>query len=431
MDKQILDVLESQNPWWFGREFTSGVDRLDSYPRLREYLKAPEIMLILGVRRGGKSTIAYQLVKKLLMEDVPAKSILYMNLDEPILENKSDDPVFLRETIGEHMSHNPKEDKYYIFVDEVQLNNHWAHTAKVIYDTEKKAKLILTGSTSTLIQSEGSTRLSGRYFQTTIYPLTFTEYLRFRGANKPTRTETRLHFEEYLKYGGFPRVVLEESTSLKEDLLKNYYQAIYMRDIILPKKIKNNKELFDLLYYIISNPGKQFSYKKVGEILGMDTKTVQEYINHAEEAYLLTTTTKYDKSVRKQAANQKKIYCADTGLINAVSFRFREEKGRLLENLTHQALKRRYDNIYYHKGQHECDFLVKEGLKITQAIQVTLTMKDPETKTREMKGLLEAMETHKLKEGLIITENENRTITIDGKKITVKPAHQWLLENTQ
>ncbi len=186
--------------------------------------------------------------------------------------------------------------------------------------------------------------------------------------------------------------------------------------------------MFDLLYFILSNVGKLFSYNRIAKIRGVATDTVKEYLRYAEESYLISSIMKYDASVKKQLINPKKLYGLDTGMINSISFKFSENKGRLLENLVYVNLLRRNRRIYYSKGMGECDFLIKPGLKITAAIQVTLSLKEESVRKREIKGLLEAMKKHDLKEGIILTELENEIIKINGKKIVVQPVYRWLLK---
>ncbi|MFH1054561.1 MAG: ATP-binding protein [Candidatus Altiarchaeota archaeon] len=428
MEDNLKEALEKQNPWWFGKEFECGINRLESYPQLEKFMGTPEVLLLLGARRTGKSTLLSQLIKTLLDGKTPPEAIVFANLDDPLLQSRSKDPSFLGGLIEHYLTKAGDCKRLYVFIDEVQNNDYWVQTVKTVYDTQKKVKLVLTGSTSTLLQGEGSTRLSGRYFHTVIFPLSFKEFLEFKEIKKPTLAEKNILFEEYLKYGGFPRVVLEKGKGLKHEILKNYFQTIYLKDIVYPHKIRNNREVFDLLYFILSNVGKPFSFANMAKTLGIAAQTVGEYIAYAENSYLIHTINKYDKSVRKQLANQKKTYCIDTGLASSVSFRFLEDRGRLLENLVYLALKRRYEDIFYHKSRYECDFLIKERLKITHAIQVSLTLKDEETRKREVRGLLEAMDEHKLREGLIVTANESMRIKEGGKRITVKSAHEWLLE---
>ena len=425
MDEKITIALERQNPWWFGKAFYTGVDRLHWYPGLSKYIKAREILLLTGARRTGKSTLTYQIIKKLLNKNIPPECILYINLDEPLLQSKSKDPAYLIELIESYMALK-KPATLYLFIDEIQNYDYWVQTIKTLFDTSDNVKIILTGSTSTVLTKKISTRLSGRYFAITVYPLTFNEYLDFNNIHKPTTIEKLLHFNNYLEFGAFPRVVLEKDNELKQEILRNYFQTIYLKDIIYPNNLRNNKDVFDLLYFVISNIAKPFSYSNIAKTLGISSETVKEYIQCAEDSYLIYLLTKYDNSIKKQLANPKKIYCTDTGLVNSISFKFSQDKGWLLENLIFMTLKKQNMELYYHKKRYECDFLIKDALKITGAVQVSLTLEDESTKNREIRGLMEAMNTHNLQQGLIITQEESGKLRINDKEIQIIPVYEWL-----
>jgi predicted AAA+ superfamily ATPase len=428
MDENAKIALERQNPWWFGKEFDTGIDRLPWYPGITKFMKAREVLLLLGARRTGKSTLVYQIIRNLLNNRIPPEAILFINLDEPLFQSKSKDPMYLTEIIEYYLAQKKSIPAFYLFIDEIQNHDYWVQTIKTLYDTRKNIKIILTGSTSTLLQKEISTRLSGRYFHIIVYPLSFREYLSFKKLQKPATIEKLQYFNDYLEFGAFPRVVLEDDKDLKQELLKNYFQTIYLKDIIYPNNLRNNKDVFDLLYFLISNIGKNFSYSNIAKTLGIAVETVKEYIGCAENSYLIYTLTKYDASVKKQLANPKKIYCLDTGLVNSISFRFSENKGRLIENLVYMSLIKEKKEIYYHRENYECDFLIKEGMKIKHAVQVTLSLKDETSRKREIRGLVEAMDAYNLKEGLIITEKEAEIISLDKKKIVIKPIYEWLDE---
>ena len=425
MDEKITIALERQNPWWFGKAFYTGVDRLHWYPGLSKYIKAREILLLTGARRTGKSTLTYQIIKKLLNKNIPPECILYINLDEPLLQSKSKDPAYLIELIENYMALK-KPATLYLFIDEIQNYDYWVQTIKTLFDTSDNVKIILTGSTSTVLTKKISTRLSGRYFAITVYPLTFNEYLDFNNIHKPTTIEKLLYFNNYLEFGAFPRVVLEKDNELKQEILRNYFQTIYLKDIIYPNNLRNNKDVFDLLYFVISNIAKPFSYSNIAKTLGISSETVKEYIQYAEDSYLIYLLTKYDNSIKKQLANPKKIYCTDTGLVNSISFKFSQDKGWLLENLIFMTLKKQNMELYYHKKRYECDFLIKDALKITGAVQVSLTLEDESTKNREIRGLMEAMNIHNLQQGLIITQEESGKLRINDKEIQIIPVYEWL-----
>ena len=136
----------------------------------------------------------------------------------------------------------------------------------------------------------------------------------------------------------------------------------------------------------------------------------------------------YVNSIIKQNLGEKKLYCIDNGLINAVSFKFSDDRGRLLENLVFLELKRREKELYYHKEKQECDFVVLDKMTVVEAIQVTESMDNAKTRKREISGLIDAMKTYKLKKGLIVTANQFEDIKEDGYDIKIRPAWLWLLE---
>ena len=284
MEPQLQVALEKQNPWWFAKTIPISEPRLKYYPQLQKYFATPEILVILGARRTGKSTLLYQLIDSL---KVTPEAILFANLDEPLFQSRAEDPSFLSTLIEEYMIQHQNVPKFYIFIDEIQNYKYWVQTIKTFHDVGRKIKFILTGSTSSLLKNAVSARLSGRYFNLIIYPLTFHEYLEFTHQPKPSLLQKRQSLSQYLQFGGFPRVVLEKDESLKQDLLKNYFQTIYLKDIIFPHNINNNKDVFDLLYFVLSNLGTPFSYTNIAKILNISTDTVKEYLSYAEQSYLL------------------------------------------------------------------------------------------------------------------------------------------------
>jgi hypothetical protein len=184
-----------------------------------------------------------------------------------------------------------------------------------------------------------------------------------------------------------------------------------------------------MTHYLISNISKETSYTALKNTFGLSNAiTIKEYIGYLEDCYLLFPVSKFDYSLKKQLVNPKKIYCIDHGLAHNISFRFSENAGRQLENVVFLHLRRKVKGIYYYKNNYECDFLVVNKLKVTRAIQVCHSIADPETRERELKGLLEAMENHNLAKGFIITNDEEETIEKNGSMIYVVPAWKFLLD---
>ena len=204
------------------------------------------------------------------------------------------------------------------------------------------------------------------------------------------------------------------------------------KDIVERFKVSDVKKIQILAKLIFESTSREISYTNLSnkvKSLGfsMGKSTIIDYLSYFEEAYLFFQVLKYEYSFQKQLGSIKKVYCIDNGLLNSVSFSFSENKGKLLENLVFLALRGAKKEVYYNRGKFECDFVVKEKNKVIQAIQVTYEL-NSENREREVKGLFEAMNKFKLKEGLILTYNEEKKIEIDKKKIFVKPIWKWLLE---
>jgi len=185
--------------------------------------------------------------------------------------------------------------------------------------------------------------------------------------------------------------------------------------------------------YFLTNLGGLFSYNKLKKNLSLGSvNTVKSYTEHLENSFLIFTINLFSYSLKQQAVAPKKAYYLDNGLANAVSFRFSRDKGKFLENLVFVELKRRDEDIYYYKTKNnlEVDFLLKKE-ESKQLIQVSQNLKENKTKEREVKSLTTALKELKLKQGLILTEDEEEIISLKGIKIVVQPVYKWLLTSTK
>ncbi|HNO26729.1 MAG TPA: ATP-binding protein, partial [Leptospiraceae bacterium] len=229
-------------------------------------------------------------------------------------------------------------------------------------------------------------------------------------------------YDVYLKQGGFPDYIKYEDS----EFLKRTYDDIIYKDIIVRFGIKEIKSFRLLSNYIFSNFTKEISFNGLKNLLGFKSSvTVRDYVSFLEESYLVFELNKYDFSLKKQYAAGKKIYVIDNGMREQIAFSNSEDRGRLLENLVFLELKKRNKEIYYFKNKHECDFIVFERNRISSAFQVTLKL--GENKDRELNGLYEAMDMFELKEGTVISEYEEKKITVDKKKISVIPYWKWCI----
>ncbi len=210
------------------------------------------------------------------------------------------------------------------------------------------------------------------------------------------------------------------------------YESILYRDIIARYKISNDMAIRKLVFFLASNNSKETSYNSLRKLLGVGSaSTISDYCSYLENSYLCFFINRYNDSVKSQLQSPKKAYFIDPAISTMLGFRFSEDKGRLLENLVFLELKRRNFEIYYHHEDKECDFIVREGIKTLYAIQVCQSLSSPDTKERELAGLLEALIRFSLEEGYILTEYEEGTEIIKNNeseyKIKIIPVWKWLL----
>ncbi len=384
------------------------------------YLIGNEIVIITGIRRCGKSTLLKIISKKI------NKKKIYISFDDVRftdfkIENFQDIEEFAKETHGVNSD-------IVFFLDEIQNIPSWERWVNNLFS--KNIKVFITGSNSSLLSSEISTFLTGRNKVIKLYPFSFKEFLKFKKVlDNPKTSNERITllkvFEEYFEKGGFPLIIKNNDLELS----KQYFEDIVNKDIILRYNIKKIKELNDLILYLFSNVGKIYSYSTLKMISGIKSLSmIKNYIEYMKGVFLASTINRFDYSIKKQKVSSSKFYVLDNCFLKTVAFNFIENKGQRLENLVFIELLKSGFELYYHLDKNECDFIIKKGLKITNAIQVCLNLDNPLTKKREITGLLEAMQKYNLKEGLILTLDKESEENINNKKIIIKPVWKWLLE---
>lgn len=417
MDSRILKEIILQQK----REFERKEDfvRRDILDKIEDYLKMPHAIVISGLRRSGKSTLLKEIKNNFYKNEI----VYYFNFeDEHLVNFNVEDFNLLYETFVELFG----KHKIFFF-DEIQNIKGWELFVRKMYD--RGFKFILTGSNSSMLSRELGSRLTGRYISIELQPFSFKEFLSFKNIKVPRHilTEDRAliknAFNNYLENGGIPEYLIYNNN----ELLKTLYENILYRDILVRYGLNDEKSLKELALYLFSNYGTEISYNKLKAMLNLGSlNTVKNYVHYLENSYLIFTIPKYEYSIKKQIYSPKKIYVIDNSLINLISFGFSQNIGKILENVVFIELKRRNNEVYYHKDKHECDFIITQNRNILIAIQVTLNLKN--NKEREYNGLLEALDAYKLNTGLILTENEDYEEIVQNKKIVVKPIWKWLLE---
>ena len=429
--REILEILTDWNFW--GRELDTGIKREIYLNRLKELSKINEIVVISGVRRGGKSTLLLQFCKSMIKGNVDKKDILFINFEDPRFKNL--DLELMNKIYDIYLTELGPNPEQYVVLDEVQVIAGWEKFARYLHEN-KKVHVFITGSSSKLLSSEYATVLAGRHVDAKIYPLSFSESLEFKGIHIKNRVDMvanrhkiKRFLSKYIKLGGFPKVNLLQREQDKMMVLNTYFMDIIIKDVVRRYKVKETEKLEELAKYYLSNVSSLQSFNKIKNVLNLSLDTVERFSYYLSNAYLLFFVKKFSYSVKEQILNPKKVYCIDPGLRSAVGFTFSTDLGRMAENIVFTELKKGDKDIYYWKdsSQKEVDFLLKVGKKVKQLIQVCWNMDDEETKKREVKSLLKAMEEFKLKKGLIITEDYEKEEKIGNKKIIYKPLWEWLI----
>ena len=387
---------------------------------IEKYIISKQVVIISGIRRCGKSSLLF-LIKQMMNLD--ESEYCYFNFDD---ERIIADISVLEKIYDLHIEVYGKEP--ILFFDEIQNISSWEKFVNRLY--EKGSKIFVTGSNANLLSSEISTSLTGRNKIIELFPFSFNEYLRFTGNefdfNRITTKSKSLiikEFNYYFEKGGFPLVIKEDDI----ELINSYFQDILYRDIISRYRLTQVNEIKQIGLYFAANVGKLFSYSTLQKISGVKSlSSIKDYLYYYNQSYLFFYLKKFDFSLKKQIMNPKKVFTIDPGFANRIGTNFSENKGRILENIVFLELLRRAKDVFYHSSKNECDFVIKEGLEIVEAIQVCYLIVDNNQK-REYAGLQEAMQTYNLQKGLLLTYDTESTIVIDTKEIIITPVWKWLL----
>lgn len=412
--KQIIleqqEILHAQNKRYVQRNIAD------------EWLQTSEILIISGIRRCGKSVLMQQIRDRLVEKD------FFFNFDDERLANfKLDDFQKLQECFVELFG---EQHTYYF--DEIQNIEGWERFVRRLYNAGNK--IVITGSNARMLSREFGTHLTGRYIQVEIYPFSFQEYLAMNEipVNAKTlytttgRATMVKSFVKYMECGGFPKFLQDGSVSY----LTSLYESIIYRDILTRNGLTNEKEMLELMFYLASNATKRVTYSSLGKVVGIQhPDTIKNYLEYIQQTYLISQLFRYDPSVKKQMMSPKKIYFVDNAIIKRIGFNATENNGVFLENLVFIELKRRGWDVYYYADKKECDFIVRKGLHISDAYQVTLKMDSPQTREREIAGVREAMQAYSLSKGYILTFEGKETINFDdGTIVEVVPVWEWILQ---
>ncbi len=386
----------------------------------RKALDKDLIKVIIGPRRAGKSVFALQLLQGL--------HFAYLNFDDERLVNIADYDDLLKAIIQVY-----GDTRCFLF-DEIQNLQRWELLVNRLQ--RRGYNLILTGSNSKLLSAELASHLTGRYLQFQILPFSFTEFLKAKDfvldesiGLKAKQGILLAHLDQYLFSGGFPEVVVKGVD--QQGYLKTLFDGILFKDIVKRYKVRHPQRLYDLGLYLLTNHSNEFSLSRLKTFLDFKSvHTVENYFVYLKEAFLVFDTERFSFKVREKMKSPRKVYGYDTGMIQAVKFRTSPDRGRLLENLVATNLLRTRSEFYYYKTKDgkEVDFVIKEGLEISELLQVAYEMSsDPQLEKREMGALLKGAKELGCDNLTLLTWDQEGERIVNGKKVRILPVWRWIV----
>ena len=392
-----------------------------------------KIITLTGVRRSGKSSILLNVIEQ-LRQTTPTEQIVYLNFEDERLDLSGDELDLILQAYRELY---PDADlsQCYFFFDEIQNIPQWPQFIRRMDDTLSR-HLFITGSNSKLLGTEIATALRGRTLRYDVYPLSFTEYLTFKDITPDLYSSASVAqingaFEQFLFQGGFPEIALFDDTEIQRKIITEYFDVMIYRDLIERYQESNTQALRFFLRRCIEGITSPLSINKVhNELksagLRLTKDKLHQYLDQASAIYLLQIAYKYDPSLVKRELGDKKAYIVDNGFMTAFSWRAGQDRGKLLENLVAMELRKQGKALHFIKNGQECDFVIQQDTGELLPIQVSYDIGDPDTRAREVSGLIAACRFTQAEQGLILTMDQEDHFEQDGISITVLPVWKYL-----
>lgn len=384
-------------------------------------LNSPQAQVVIGVRRSGKSTLCMQTLLNSNIE------FAYADFDDERLAG-----------LGTSQLNDVLEILYkiygnfkYVFFDEIQNIEGWPLFVNRLL--RNKLHVVLTGSNAKLLSSDLATHLTGRSNEINLYPFSFAEFCTMKGVDYNQRTtkgiaEQRKTFDEYLQQGGFPELI---NIKNGKKYITNLVGNILKRDIEQRYNIAYPAQFEKLAHHLLNVAPYIITVSELAEIFNFKSPhTVRNYVAYLKQAYLLIGINKFSPK-SKMRVTQEKIYAVDVALMNQRENAFAGENlGWRLETivLSHLIRKCQYEgwDVYYLKERYgECDFVVCNGNRVLQCIQVSYDISAEKTRNREINGLLLANRQTKCENLLLLTDHEYSGIEKNGHKISIRPVYEW------
>ncbi len=354
--------------------------------KIRGFYKSDLIKVITGIRRCGKSYFMRSVMQDLMNNGVLEKDIVYLNLDKRGLKGIKT-PKQLEDAIEARIL---DDDFKYIFIDEVQNVKNYEEVVNAFRE-DGNYSIFITGSNSYLLSGELVTKLTGRYIEIEMFTLTFYEYLDMKKfLNIEVSSNPMDEFIEYIRFGGFPKVLEFPNEDDKLTYVTSVIEQIMQKDIKRHRRIKNKSVFERIKTYVINNFGATTSlssieeYFEKNEHVKIKRETINRYIEILENAKIIYKCPRFDVKSKSSMKGEQKYYLADLGIYFANNVDGRINYGPVLENILYTYLKMKNYQVSVGKiGKLECDFIVRKNRDAYYYLQVAMTIMDEKTEQRE------------------------------------------------
>lgn len=387
-------------------------------------LDSPQAQVVIGVRRSGKSTLCYNALTR------KGVKFAYINFDdERLVSLTADDLNDVLEVL-----YKINGDFKYLFIDEIQNIDEWYLFVNRLL--RRQIHVVITGSNAKLLSGELATHLTGRHHAITLYPFSFAEYCAVKGVDARSMSTLaiatrREAFDEYLHRGGFPELLYIGN---ERDYINGLVDNIIKRDIEHRFRVSYESAFEQMSQHLLNIAPAIVVDKSIQEQFGFKSvHTAKNYVGYLKQAYLLVGLHKYSAKSRMRLTGEK-VYPIDVALMNKRHDAFAGENlGWRLETIVYLELLRRYksrgmDIFYYSERSSECDFVVCEGNRAILAVQVSYDISGEKTRRREIAGLTMVAKKIGCDNLLLLTDHERDDIEHDGYKISIRPVHEYALE---
>ena len=384
-----------------------------------------------GVRRCGKTFLFFDTIRQLVAGGVDRCRIIYLNFEDDRLQPVQAADLDLVLRCWREVFPQASDGRLYLFLDEVQSAPGWERWVRRVCDTED-ASVFVTGSSSRLLTRDLSSAMRGRSVTFEVFPLGFREFLVFRGVqyeayNARSESRVRAAFEDYLRWGGFPEVVLAEP-AMRPLILEEYASVMLHRDLVERNAIRNEALMHAFLRHCFRNTASLFSGSKLhrdfqSQGFEISKNTVFDYARLLEDAGLIFLLPRHEESLRKQARNPKKLHVVDPGLISAFKAGADRDVGHKLETAVFLECRRRAREWHYHAGDSELDLCDAESRLF---INACWNLSDTATAEREATAMAAGARLLPKAKGVLLY-HEHAPDTAQ-RFPTAQPAWRWMLE---